>query len=135
MKTLCLDFSEVDRSNSEDKIEQLKDRIMEIEEDMRERPKLFNFLENVQADFSKVREWTPYSIVHKEFWGAMKSLSMKEREIVVNDMIYNLSEREAARSSGLSRARICFYKKRAKEKLRIMIFLQLGIYLLIRRLF
>ena len=135
MKTLCLDFSEVDRSNSEDKIEQLKDRIMEIEEDMRERPKLFNFLENVQADFSKVREWTPYSIVHKEFWGAMKVLSMKEREIVVNDMIYNLSEREAARSSGLSRARICFYKKRAKEKLRIMIFLQLGIYLLIRRLF
>ena len=85
--------------------------VMAIKEDIHHRPKLYHFLK------AFCEEEAPYELLHTLFWASLQYLSVRQRNIILDDLVFCMSEEKVAQKYEISRASLRVFKQRAKKKL------------------
>ena len=104
--------------NKEFKIKKI---LMAIEEDMIKRPFLFRFLNKIKIDSCKIYKDISYGQISNIFWEAFSKLTIREREIVLDYMVFNISATKSSIRNELSRRTVENYRMRTKKKLNHLI--------------
>ena len=99
----------------------------DIGEDIKQRPKLFKFLKQVQKKGRSCHGPIPYSMLHNAFWSSLQDLSGRNHALIVDALVFNLSDREITKKNGIGRTRFYVLQNKAKENLKIHILERLKI--------
>ena len=93
----------------------------DIGEDMRQRPKLFRFLKQIQKNGRIYHGPIPYSLLHNAFWSSLQYLANRDQTLIVDSLIFNLKGEKIAKKHDVSRMGVHIRQKKASEKLEIHI--------------
>ena len=92
-------------------------KLTAIKEDMRFRPKLYSFLSGLIMESKRVYGHASYEMLHNTFWRSLHDLSWQERNVITEDFILGMNEKEIIQENSISRAVLYRLKKTAREKL------------------
>ena len=93
-----------------------------IIKDMIQRPKLYKCLKNLRDKACDLYEDVSYELIQELFWPSLQHLTSCQRDIIVDALIVNLSDRELSKKYGIKMGTVHSLKKKGKKKLNYFIF-------------
>ena len=93
-----------------------------VAENILQRPKLYKFLKKLQDIACDIYGEIPYELIEKLFWPALQNLTFRQRNIIVDDLLLNLSGKQFCEKYGIKMGTLHALKKKAKKSLNYFIF-------------
>ena len=96
--------------------------VLSIEEDMAKRPVLFQYLNVMRQKANKEYGDISYQVISTIFWEVFSKLTPRERDIVMDYMVFGISANKSSIQNGLNRRTVENYRMRIKKKMASLIF-------------